>query len=338
MSLPIILIVVLMLIVFSGVVYFFGKGGGDFSQDSVVDNGEGAEVQENLSTQRDVIIKEKSRLMRESDRIFALYEMTKELSKTLNETEAFSSFKNKLKENVEFEECWFVDELTEEMKVLEEREDTFTYDLKSKGRVLGVLVFSAVPEKEREKVSILAQQFVLALSRIRLYQQVEQLSITDSLTQVQTRRYFMDRFEEEMLRAEEQNKPLSLLMVDVDHFKSFNDGYGHLVGDQILREMGAILKDTMREIDFVGRYGGEEFCVVLTDTDAEGAYNAAERIRQKVEETKIQTYEAVVNATVSVGASTFPKDAVRADDLVDKADRALYEAKKEGRNRACSFS
>ena len=126
-------------------------------------------------------------------------------------------------------------------------------------------------------------------------------------------------------------------MIDVDFFKTFNDKYGHLVGDQILREIGTIIKANIREIDIAGRYGGEEFCVVLPDTDVPGAQLAAERIRKSTEETEIKAYDTTVKVTISIGMATFPADGHLMDELIDKADWALYRAKKLGRNKICAF-
>ena len=125
--------------------------------------------------------------------------------------------------------------------------------------------------------------------------------------------------------------------MDVDHFKNFNDKFGHLVGDQILREIGRLIKENIREIDFAGRYGGEEFCVVLPVTDRYGANFAAERLRAAVEEASIKAYDTTIKATISIGIATFPTDGKTVMELLDKADWALYRAKKKGRNCICAF-
>ena len=126
-------------------------------------------------------------------------------------------------------------------------------------------------------------------------------------------------------------------MVDIDFFKTYNDKYGHLTGDQILREIAGIIKDNIREIDIIGRYGGEEFCVVLPDTDNGGAGYVAERIRSAVEEATIKAYDTTVKATVSLGIAVYPQDGKEMTELIDKADWALYRAKKQGRNQICAF-
>ena len=194
-----------------------------------------------------------------------------------------------------------------------------------------------MPTDDQEKFMILGHQFALALRRVKLYKKIEKIAITDSLTEVHTRRYIMDRLQEEIHRSSMRKIKMSFLMVDVDYFKSINDKFGHLTGDQVLREVGTIIKETIREIDIAGRYGGEEFCAVLPDTDRDGAKYVAERIRQATEEAEIKAYDNTVKITVSVGVSTYPEDAKKAEELIDKADWALYRSKKQGRNRVTTF-
>ena len=126
-------------------------------------------------------------------------------------------------------------------------------------------------------------------------------------------------------------------MIDVDYFKKVNDQYGHLTGDQILRGVASLIREHVRGIDIVGRYGGEEFCVVLPDTDCGGAQYVAERIRTAIEKTPLKAYDNIIKVTVSIGSSTFPDDGQSLAELGDKADWALYRAKKMGRNRICAF-
>ena len=290
-----------------------------------------------LGKQKGDLDTEKEILQNEASEIFTLYEITKEITKSLNEEEAFEIFKQKLREHVAFDECRFLDPLSNEVKDLKKSDDCFVLTLQSKKRKIGFLFISGVPEQDREKAMILGHQFALALRRVHLYEEIEQIAITDSLTEVHTRRYILERFQEELNRSKIRNIKMSLLMIDVDFFKKFNDQYGHLTGDQILREVGFLIRENIREIDIAGRYGGEEFCVILPDTDHQGAQYAAERIRRAVEETIIKAYDASVKITVSIGTSTFPDDGKKLDELIDKADWALYRAKKQGRNTVCSF-
>jgi len=269
--------------------------------------------------------------------IFTLYEITKEITKSLNEKEAFEIFKKKLREHVTFKECFFLDSISNEVKDLRKSEDFFVITLQSKKMKIGYLAIERMLGEDKEKAMILGHQYALALRRVRLHQELEKIAITDSLTEVHTRRYIIERLNEELKRSRARNIKMSYLMLDVDHFKKFNDQYGHITGDQILREIGILISDNIREIDIAGRYGGEEFCVILPDTDRQGAQYAAERIRQAAEKASIKAYDTTVKVTVSVGTSTFPEDGKKLEELIDKADWALYRAKKHGRNNVCSF-
>jgi len=177
----------------------------------------------------------------------------------------------------------------------------------------------------------------LCLERIHLYNQLQKLSIYDSLTKIYNRRYFMQRFSEEFERAKRFNLELSFLMVDVDHFKKINDTYGHLVGDAVLKEIANILNENLREMDFVGRYGGEEFSTLLLETDKAGAIMVAERLSSKISRQRIKVFDESLNLSVSVGVASFPQNALYSDVLVEIADKALYKAKVSGRNKVCWF-
>ena len=289
-----------------------------------------------LVKKKDELYRQQMLLEQETVKIFTLYEMTKEITKTSHEQEAFEVFKRKLSENVSFEECHLLDPLSEEVENFKE-EDGFVFPLQEKHKRIGYIAVKGISDREQENVMILGHQFALALRRVKLYEEIEKVAITDSLTDVYTRKYLVDRLQEELRRSKIRNIKLSVLMIDVDFFKSFNDKYGHLVGDQILREIGTIIKANIREIDIAGRYGGEEFCVVLPDTDVPGAQLAAERIRKSTEETEIKAYDTTVKVTISIGMATFPADGHLMDELIDKADWALYRAKKLGRNKICAF-
>lgn len=288
-----------------------------------------------LHKKNDVVLKRVG-MERKASEIFTLYEMTKEITKKFHEKEAFEVFLKNLKENVSFEDCRFVDVQSQDLKEIRAA-GYYLFLLTEKRKKLGYLAFKGVPEEHRDKVSILGHQFALALRRVKLYVEIEKLAITDSLTGVHTRRYFWERFEEELKRSAMRKLTLSFLMIDVDFFKSFNDRYGHLAGDQILKEVAIIIKESIREIDIAGRYGGEEFCIVLPDTDRDRAYYVAERIRSSVENTPIKAYDVTVKATVSIGLANSPLDGELANELMDKADWALFRAKKSGRNCICAF-
>ena len=280
---------------------------------------------------------ERNQLEEEAVEIYTLYDMTKEITKNFNKQDAFNVFLGNLRENVSFDECRLIEATSPELKDLKASDECFLFTLKGKRKLLGYLAIRGVLLEEKEKIVILSHQFALALQRIRLYQEIEKLAITDSLTGVYTRRYILERLEEELERSRTKETRLSFLMLDVDYFKRFNDRYGHLAGDQILRAITVVVEANIREIDIVGRYGGEEFCVILPDTDRNGANYVAERIRSSVEKASIEAYDTKVRATVSIGISTFPDDGKEMMELIDKSDWALYRAKKIGRNAICCF-
>lgn len=290
-----------------------------------------------LLEKKENLAAEKLSLQEEAMEIFTLYEMTKEIAMSLSEQEAFEIFKKKLSAHVTFSGCRLVEPLSTQAPELKASEDCFVFTLQEKTKKIGYLLIEGVAGQDKEKIMILGHQFALAIRRVQLYQEIELIAITDSLTEVHTRRHTLERFHEELKRSKTRDMKTSFLMIDADYFKKFNDQYGHLAGDQILREIAVIIKDNIREIDIAGRYGGEEFCVVLPDTDKEGAQYVAERIRQATASTSIKAYDTTIKATVSIGVATFPVDGTQKEELIDKADWALYRAKKQGRNRVCAF-
>lgn len=167
---------------------------------------------------------------------------------------------------------------------------------------------------------------------------LEQLATTDSLTRLLNRRALLERLSIEVDRARRFRQQLSLLMVDIDRFKSINDQHGHLVGDGILREMGTLLSGGIRTVDVVARYGGEEFVMILPETATDGAVVFAERLRERVAEHRFDLgSEPIFHLTCSVGVATFPSPRVASpEDLFARADEALYRAKSAGRNQVCS--
>jgi len=287
---------------------------------------------------KDQLAAEKKRLQDEADRIFNLYALTLEITKTFDENGAFQAFRDHLSRQINFTDCRLIERYPDDMNDFSSFKGYKFFPLKTKKMVLGELAYKGISEKDEDSFAVLAHQFALALRRIRLYKDVENMAVTDSLTRLHTRRHMMDRFEEEFSRARSRGMALSVLMMDVDFFKRVNDQYGHLTGDQVLREVARLTTQSTREIDIVARYGGEEFCVILPDTDKPGALVVAERIRTAVNGQKIRVYDTALSVSVSVGVATFSEDAHQMDELVDKADWALFRAKKLGRNRVVGFS
>lgn len=264
-----------------------------------------------------------------------LYEVAKDVCKSLDEQEVFAIFRDKLRTNIAIEDCVFIKEPEIDDQLYKE---DLTYKVKIDSKPVGFLIAKGVSKQEdRERFYILVQQFLLGLRRAIFYHQVQELSVTDSLTQMLNRRYFLERLNEEIVRSEKFDLKFSFLMADIDHFKSYNDRFGHLVGDIVLRETSKAIKENTRQIDLVGRYGGEEFSVLLPETPKEGAYLAAERIRKSLEDREIRAYDEELNVTISIGLCSFPEDAQTPSELIDKSDSALYEAKNKGRNKVCVF-
>lgn len=170
---------------------------------------------------------------------------------------------------------------------------------------------------------------------INLEKKVLELARTDSLTGTLNRRAFMEKLDEELERAARKKIPLSLLMTDIDHFKRVNDQYGHIAGDQVLKQFVSLMAQIIRPYDFIGRYGGEEFILCLPDCSINQGRDIAERMRSKIETTPMQISQnrPPIHITSSFGISSFNStDEHNAESLIKKADDALYAAKKDGRN------
>jgi len=163
-------------------------------------------------------------------------------------------------------------------------------------------------------------------------QEIEALLRTDHLTQVGNRRFIMERLDEELKRCDRYGNSLSLLFVDIDYFKNINDTYGHDIGDQVLRKIASELQEEARDIDALGRFGGEEFLVILPETSLQGATFIAERMRARIKATKFEGMDKSLSISISVGVAERSADEA-AEDLIKRADEALYQAKSEGRNR-----
>lgn len=205
-------------------------------------------------------------------------------------------------------------------------------------KIFAVLVLLGAAKKDVPVISILTDRFASEAQRVKLYEKVETLAITDGLTGVYVRRHLAERFQGELDRSKRFGFKLSFLMIDIDLFKHFNDQYGHLVGDVVLRQTAETIKRSVREIDLVGRYGGEEFGVLLIETDESGALFVAERIRRAVAERVFTAYDESLKVAVSIGCATLSLSINEMDLLVDAADSALYQAKRQGRNKVCSYS
>ncbi|MBI3039392.1 diguanylate cyclase, partial [bacterium] len=213
--------------------------------------------------------------------------------------------------------------------------------LKFKDMVTGVINVVNKTEAEgfnpddQRLLEALAQQAAMAVEHARLYE----LAITDGLTKLYIHRYFQARLEEEVVRAKRYHAAVSLILFDIDHFKKFNDTYGHQQGDIVLVEVAKLVKLTVREtVDIPARYGGEEFTVILPETDAQGAFMVAERLRKTVETYEFPGPGKTLTVTISIGIATFPDHATNRAVLIKKADIALYHCKERGRNCSSIFN
>ncbi len=176
----------------------------------------------------------------------------------------------------------------------------------------------------------------VAIENAQLYESIEDLAIRDSLTGLYLRRHMLARLDEELKRGMRSHKTLSFLMIDLDYFKKYNDEFGHVAGDIVLKTVGKMLNDSFsRPGNLVCRYGGEEFCVILPDCTKDKAKQMASDFRTKLESEKIVLRRQETSVTVSIGVASFPKDAQMKEELIFKADHALYRAKEQGRNRVC---
>jgi len=262
-----------------------------------------------------------------------LYELTKDICKNLDEEKVFSTFNQSLKKYISIGDCRYLKDAADLVKY---KDYKILPLLIEENQIAGYVAVDRIAAADEEKFGILTQQFLIGLRRALFYQKVQGMTITDSLTQVYCRRYFLERFSEELKRSKKNKLSLSFLMIDIDNFKRFNDRYGHLVGDAILRQVSKTISEAVRQIDFIGRYGGEEISIVLAEADREQANFAAERIRQAIAASMIKVYDEELKVTVSIGVSTFPENNSNMQELIETADQALYLAKETGKNRVCS--
>ncbi|MEW6417054.1 MAG: diguanylate cyclase [Nitrospirota bacterium] len=209
--------------------------------------------------------------------------------------------------------------------------------------LLGILTFlsektNALNPYQIELLEVLGNQASTSIANARFHAEIERLAITDGLTGIFNHRHFQERLSQEFSRLERFSEPLSILILDIDNFKDINDTYGHPVGDSVLKAVADVIKKTIRNIDISARYGGEEFAVILLNTGARGALNMAERLRKAVMDKTFSAENKTFRVTVSIGISTCPDDGKRKEELIERADKALYHAKRTGRNRSILWS
>ncbi|MDP2927719.1 MAG: sensor domain-containing diguanylate cyclase [Candidatus Omnitrophota bacterium] len=187
-------------------------------------------------------------------------------------------------------------------------------------------------------LSLVTDLGAVALENSLLFQKTQDLAIHDDLTALYTRGYFIDRLRAEARRAHRLDQHLSLMMIDIDFFKQYNDKFGHIMGDLVLKKVGILLKDALSEFNpLLCRFGGEEFLVMLSGIDKKKSLIIAEELRQRIQNEKIMLRRQDTHITVSIGVASLPLDTKDEDELVQKADKAMYTAKGKGRNQVCSI-
>ncbi len=228
------------------------------------------------------------------------------------------------------------------IKLLNSSEIVFI-PLKAKDRVNGIIVadnfitHEPITKDDIRMLTMLANQAGLAIENSQLYEKTVIRAHTDPLSELWNHGHFHYLLQAELEKAKATSMPLSLIMVDIDDFKVYNDALGHQVGDKLLKELAQLLKNQSRKMDYVCRYGGEEFTIILPETGKKEAFLIAERLR---EDTKTHPFahEEIMpgkKLTVSLGLATFPEDASNPSELISRSDKALYQAKRKGKNSTC---
>ncbi len=215
--------------------------------------------------------------------------------------------------------------------------------LRAEGRIMGLLYVDDFKPRhftshEISLLSLLSTYAAMAIEQTRLHENTRLLAITDELTGLNNHRHFRQQLNLELSRAERYHRAMSLMMIDIDHFKHYNDTNGHLKGNQVLREVGQILKEMSREVDIVARYGGEEFSIIMPETERTKARLLSERLRKRIASHKFENAQKQPGRklTVSIGLASYPENASTTFDLMEQADKALYAAKGSGRNTVCT--
>jgi diguanylate cyclase (GGDEF)-like protein len=197
---------------------------------------------------------------------------------------------------------------------------------------------AGIGREDLQFLSMIAEHVSVAVANARHYEEMKELAVVDKLTDVYTRRHFMELLEREVKRSESFEKPISLVLIDIDDFGHFNNVNGHPKGDRLLRELSSVLKENIRDVDVVGRYGGEEFIIMLPEAKSIPANDVAERLRKNIENHSFDGMEKQPNGkvTISIGLVTCMEKKLKVEDMIKEADDALYKAKRNGKNRLVS--
>jgi diguanylate cyclase (GGDEF)-like protein/PAS domain S-box-containing protein len=215
--------------------------------------------------------------------------------------------------------------------------------LSSRKKVLGTFaIYHSEPRSPKsedfERITFAANVAAVAIENRQVHNELERQAHSDYLTGLNNRRHFLEMAEKELARTLRYHNELSILMLDVDHFKLVNDTYGHKVGDLLLQRLSAICRSTLRDVDIIGRIGGEEFAVLLPETGCDQAMEVAERLRDAIATAQVALNDGLpLHFTVSLGVTTLAESGINIDTLLNQADQALYQAKNTGRNRTCMY-
>ena len=212
----------------------------------------------------------------------------------------------------------------------------------SENKLRGILRLDNTSQKVYDSddlrlLDIISNLSAVAIQNTLLYQELEKLAITDGLSGLLVHRYFQECFEQEISRALWTNSQFAFLMIDIDNFKSYNDRYGHIAGDIVLKQIAKLISSGVNPGDIVARYGGEEFGVLLVNTHKSEALKIAQAIREKIEKEEFILRRQVSEVRISGGIAFFPEQGKTKENLIQRADQALYKAKREGKNRICTF-
>jgi diguanylate cyclase (GGDEF)-like protein len=248
--------------------------------------------------------------------------------------------------------CWHVIESKEtiiEDEIPVEHSELSSFNMKSgmlipliiRDEVIGAVAAGQVAfkrnftEADTRFITTLANQIAIAIENARMYNQMEELATKDGLTKLYNHSHFQEILANEIEKADRYDRELSLLMMDIDNFKDFNDTYGHPVGDEVLKELARLLKEEARGPDVVARYGGEEFVVILPETDIKGAVKMGQRLNKAIKDMVVEYDDLELKVTVSIGASVYSESKSQ-KDLINDSDEALYQAKDAGKDQTCS--
>jgi len=188
-----------------------------------------------------------------------------------------------------------------------------------------------------ENMAVLGTQAVIAIQKQQVFEKIKSLSIRDPLTGIYNRRYLNETLVTELGKAKRLNTPLAVLMIDIDHFKAVNDRLGHLTGDQVLQDLSYLFDSVIRPYDILTRFGGEEFLILMTNTEEHEALVVAERLRKAVASSRLLPEKGILTCSIGIGVLKPDETDFSQETLISRADKALYRAKAEGRNRTCCF-